>query len=314
MRWIIGGTAAIMALLLVAVPSATNAVPCLVAGGVSFVPVALLPDCLQSLATPNLPVVRVEGVEIAPVRPLAKAGNAQLRWDPDTRTIELQWSGETLRMQALGGPSFWRRSDIGQLVGHVPRTTAAKCLRIVDGDTIVLADGRRVRYIGVDTPETKHARKPVEFFGREASLFNQRLVEGKQLTLEFDVERRDRYGRLLAYVYVGEVSVNAELLAQGYAQTLTYPPNVRYVELFTYLQRAARESGRGLWSRREAETHEVPVASGKYIGSRESDVYHLPHCTSAQGISGPNAIWFDSTAAAQRAGYRPCRLCRPAAQ
>jgi micrococcal nuclease len=122
--------------------------------------------------------------------------------------------------------------------------------RVVDGDTIRvrLGDGIEVvRYIGMDTPETVHPTRGVEPYGKEASEVNRALVEGKVVRLYFDVERRDRYGRLLAYVCVGEVFVNAELLRRGYAQLMTVPPNVRFVERFIRLQQEAREAGRGLW-------------------------------------------------------------------
>ncbi|MFC1496298.1 thermonuclease family protein [Candidatus Margulisiibacteriota bacterium] len=119
--------------------------------------------------------------------------------------------------------------------------------RVVDGDTIKLTNGEKVRYIGIDTPETKHPKKPVQYFGKEASEANKMLVEGKQVRLEFDVQKRDRYGRLLAYVYVDDIFVNAWLVWNGYAQVSTYPPNVKYQEYFLKLQRVARKEKRGLW-------------------------------------------------------------------
>ena len=123
--------------------------------------------------------------------------------------------------------------------------------RAVDGDTVVLSTGERVRYIGVDTPELHHPKKPVEAYAREAKEFNRKLVEGKAVRLEFDVERHDKYGRLLAYVYLPEGTfVNAELVRQGYAHTLTIPPNVKYADLFVKYQQEARENNRGLWGRR----------------------------------------------------------------
>jgi hypothetical protein len=88
----------------------------------------------------------------------------------------------------------------------------AKVTRVIDGDTLKLSTGEEVRLIGVDTPETKHPRKPVEYFGKEASAFTKQLVEGKEVRLEFDVQRQDKYQRTLAYVYVGEMMVNAELV------------------------------------------------------------------------------------------------------
>ncbi|MGH7311836.1 MAG: thermonuclease family protein [Candidatus Rokuibacteriota bacterium] len=123
-------------------------------------------------------------------------------------------------------------------------------VRVVDGDTIhVRVDGRveRVRYIGVNTPELRHPTRGAEPGGREARTVNAALVAGKRARLELDVQQRDRHGRLLAYVWVHGVMVNAELVRRGYAQVMTVPPNVRYQELFLALQRDARQSGRGLW-------------------------------------------------------------------
>jgi micrococcal nuclease len=115
------------------------------------------------------------------------------------------------------------------------------------GDTLELSTGEQVRLIGVDTPETKHPRKPVQAFGQEASAFTTQLVEGKKVRLEFDVRRKDKYRRTLAYVYVEDLMLNLELVRHGYAQVATVPPNVKYQELFLNLQREAREAKRGLW-------------------------------------------------------------------
>lgn len=124
-------------------------------------------------------------------------------------------------------------------------------MRVVDGDTIIvrLPNGarERVRYIGIDTPETVHPEKPVEYMGREASAYNSKLVRSGELRLELDVEERDRHGRLLAYVWAGDVFVNQELVRAGYAQVSTYPPNVKYQDVFLAAQREAREKGLGLW-------------------------------------------------------------------
>ncbi len=123
-------------------------------------------------------------------------------------------------------------------------------VRVVDGDTIHVRMGTRlekVRYIGVNTPELHHPTKGEEPGGREAATVNRQLAAGKRVRLELDVQESDRYGRLLAYVWVGEMMVNAELVRRGYAQVMTVPPNVRYQELFLKLQRDAREAGRGLW-------------------------------------------------------------------
>jgi micrococcal nuclease len=124
-------------------------------------------------------------------------------------------------------------------------------VRVIDGDTIEIEmDGQlyTVRYIGVDTPETKHPTKGVQPYGPEASERNRQLVEGRMVYLEKDVSETDRYGRLLRYVYVDDAMVNAVLVQEGYAQVATYPPDVRYVDDFLALQREAVDVGRGLWS------------------------------------------------------------------
>ena len=125
---------------------------------------------------------------------------------------------------------------------------SGEVVRVADGDTIrVRLDSgpeERVRYIGVDTPE----RSGAECFAEQATAFNARLVAGREVRLVLDAEERDRYGRLLAYVYAGEVFVNAELVREGYAQPLTVPPNVRFEDRFARLARDARLAGRGLWA------------------------------------------------------------------
>ncbi len=123
--------------------------------------------------------------------------------------------------------------------------------RAVDGDTVVLVGGDRVRYIGVDTPELHHPKKPVQAYARQAYEFNRDLVTGKRVRLEFDVEQRDKYNRLLAYVFLEDGTfVNAELVRQGYARIMTIPPNVKYHDTFLTLERQARERGVGLWADR----------------------------------------------------------------
>jgi micrococcal nuclease len=119
--------------------------------------------------------------------------------------------------------------------------------RVIDGDTILLANGERVRLIGVDTPETKHPQKPVERFGKEAYLFTKKMVEGKEVRLEYDWKRRDKYGRLLAYAYLMDGTfLNAEIIKQGYGFAYTKYP-FKYLEEFRKHEREARESKRGLW-------------------------------------------------------------------
>lgn len=131
-----------------------------------------------------------------------------------------------------------------------PATANVVVTRVVDGDTVeVRLDGQTedVRYIGVDTPETVKPGAPVDCFGPQASAFNHRLVEGRRVRLVFGVEPRDVYGRLLAYVYLDDRFVNAELVRRGLARTLTIPPNDRYAERLKRFEIAASRAGRGLW-------------------------------------------------------------------
>jgi micrococcal nuclease len=131
-----------------------------------------------------------------------------------------------------------------------PLSAGAYVVRVVDGDTVeVRLEGQieDVRYIGVDTPETVKPGAPVDCFGPQASRFNRRLVERRRVRLVFGEERRDAYGRLLAYVYLEGRFVNAELVRRGMARTLTIPPNDRFADRFAQLQTEAARVGRGLW-------------------------------------------------------------------
>jgi micrococcal nuclease len=124
--------------------------------------------------------------------------------------------------------------------------------RVVDGDTLELRDGTRVRLIGIDTPEVAHPDFGDECYGPEASKYTEHLLRpGDGLRLVFDVDRYDRYGRLLAYVYraADGLFVNARIVARGYAYVETVPPNVAHAEQFRRLARAARAEARGLWSK-----------------------------------------------------------------
>ena len=126
----------------------------------------------------------------------------------------------------------------------------ATVARVIAADTLSLSSGEEVRLIGVDTPESRQPKKPAQPPGKEALAFVVQLVEGKKVRLEFDRQRRDTYKRLLAYVYVGDIMLNAELVRRGYAQVATLPPNVKFQQLLLQLQREAREAKRGLWEER----------------------------------------------------------------
>ena len=125
-------------------------------------------------------------------------------------------------------------------------------IRVVDGDTFIIdyngAD-ERVRLIGIDTPESVHPNEEKNTeFGNEVSNYSKEMLTGKQVELELDVEERDKYGRLLAYAYLDGQMYNKLLLEKGYAKIATYPPNVKYVDEFTKIQKQARENKVGLWA------------------------------------------------------------------
>ncbi len=130
-----------------------------------------------------------------------------------------------------------------------------KVIRVVDGDTIEVEGNKKIRYIGMNTPELHDPRRPVQCFGQEAYEENKKLVEGKTVRLEKDVSEVDKYGRLLRYVYLEPASgsgqtifINDYLTRQGFAHVSTYPPDVKYVDQLVDAQNEAQENNRGLWA------------------------------------------------------------------
>jgi len=122
----------------------------------------------------------------------------------------------------------------------------AKVTQVIDGDTIVVEGGYRVRYIGIDAPEIY---PKLEAFGMEAWQANRRLVEGKEVRLEQDISETDKYGRLLRYVWVDDILVEAELVRQGLARAKAYPPDTKYQDYLEELEQQARLAGRGMWAK-----------------------------------------------------------------
>lgn len=132
-------------------------------------------------------------------------------------------------------------------------TSNVKVSRVIDGDTVQLETGETLRYIGIDTPETKHPKKPVQCYGEEAYQANKKLVEGKTVRIVKDVSEVDRYKRLLRYVFVATQSspagilVNDYLVRNGFAFATTFPPDVAKADQFIEAQREAREKSLGMW-------------------------------------------------------------------
>jgi len=205
--------------------------------------------------------------------------------------------------------------------------------RVVDGDTVeVEIDGQltKVRYIGIDTPESVDPRRAVECFGKEAAERNRELVEGETVGLEKDVSDTDAFGRLLRYVWLDGRLVNARLVTEGYALAATYPPDVRYSELFAQLQSEAQAAGLGLWGAAcdspattpmtdtpapsanggaacEFSNSSDPVIKGNISFNSGEKIYHMPggefyEATEINTQDGER--WFCTEAEAVAAGWR----------
>ncbi len=154
-----------------------------------------------------------------------------------------------LALAAVAAVAWWRTAP-----GSAAPFARGTVVRAIDGDTILVqGPGGRIediRLLGIDTPETVDPRRPVGCYGPEASAFTKHLVTGRRVTLRYDRELHDRYGRFLAYVWLAgarSLFVNAELVRQGYARTYPFPPNTAHAALFAALERSAAVAGRGLW-------------------------------------------------------------------
>jgi len=171
---------------------------------------------------------------------------------------------------------------------------------VIDGDTIELENGERIRYIGIDTPE-----KDQPFF-REAIRANQELLKRGKYILEYDNDRQDDWGRTLAYIWIDTLMVNAELVREGLASVYLISPNFKHKEELIAFQNQARAKKSGIWS--------IPVSPEKYyVASRHSRglVFHRPGCQWAKKIAKDNLIRFETKDQALDLGYSPCRTCKP---
>jgi micrococcal nuclease len=184
-------------------------------------------------------------------------------------------------------------------------TYSAIVTRVVDGDTVEVRLGDRletVRYIGVNTPEIHHPTRGREPYQDAARVANQQLVDGRTVRLVLDVQPRDRYGRLLAYVYVDGELVNAELVQRGYAEAVTYPPNVKHHAELVELQRRARQARAGLWGHPETVRSHKPRQSG-VVGVRNVHVYLHPDDPGWMQRPPEDLAYFESAEEARAAGY-----------
>jgi micrococcal nuclease len=224
--------------------------------------------------------------------------------------------------------NFWQQPisqpTSTQIQADVPDREAAVVSRVIDGDTIELEDGRVVRYIGIDTPETKHPSKGVECFGQEAYFRNQQLVEGKVVLLEKDVSETDRYDRLLRYVWLDDQLVNQVLVEEGFATSASFPPDISRQQSFQQAEQTARQLNRGLWSAcnvAAVETNDVtpqvlgtddPACQIKGNISANGQLYHLPSCPSYDNVvisPDKGEKWFCSEQEAMAAGWSKASNC-----
>lgn len=172
-----------------------------------------------------------------------------------------------------------------------------------DGDSIVLQDGRHIRYIGINAPEIQHEDRKAEPFGYRAKSINKQFVYQKDVRLEYDREKKDRYGRTLAYVHLRNgMFVNAEIVAQGAAFFLYLRPNTKYMALLIKYQQKAMQARSGFW-------RDWRESKAEYIGNKRSRRFHLPTCPFAEQIKSTNKVRFSKKWDAFWAGYAPAKRC-----
>lgn len=202
-------------------------------------------------------------------------------------------------------------------IEEVAETKGVLVTRVIDGDTIEIEGGQKVRYIGIDTPETVDPRTSVQCYGKEAAAKNRELVEGKKVRLEKDITDKDKYNRLLRYVFVGEIFVNRYLVEQGYAFSSTYPPDVEYQELFQKAEKEAREANRGLWGScgtvagTKIVTPETGCVIKGNISSSGEKIYHMPeqrYYNKTVISENKGERWFCSEEEAVKAGWRKSKI------
>lgn len=173
--------------------------------------------------------------------------------------------------------------------------------RVVDGDTIVIDSGEKVRMILINSPESVHRDKSKNTpFGKKASEYTTEKLLDQTIYLEKDVSDTDRYGRLLRYIYLEDGTFYNELMVkEGYAQTATFPPDTKHLEIIQAAETHAREESLGLW---EDQT-------GEWVGSKNSTKYHKKDCYHVKSIKPSNLIYFKNIDDATTQGYEPCKKC-----
>ena len=178
-----------------------------------------------------------------------------------------------------------------------------RAAHVLDGDTLILEDGRHLRFLGINAPEIPHKDKPGEIFGHDAKRFAKNIIASKKIRLEFDHERHDRYGRILGYLFTEDGAlINEEMIRNGRAFYLPARRLLKYHSRLLGAQRLAMDSTLGIWRVWRDKTE--PVA-----GNKRSKRFHLFTCPFGKKISGANRIGFTDPWNAFYSGYAPCRKC-----
>lgn len=178
--------------------------------------------------------------------------------------------------------------------------------QVIDGDTLVLKDGARVRLEGIDAPEMEKEGRPAEFLAHKSKAVLNDLTRGQELRLEYDVLRYDHYSRLLAYLFRGDGAfINAEMVRLGLAHVYPHPPNLRYQETLLAAQREAMEARRGVWQK--ALVQDEPY----YLANRSTLRFHRPECPLASQMAPGNRLHLERLQDAFLQGFSPCRSCKP---
>jgi micrococcal nuclease len=183
---------------------------------------------------------------------------------------------------------------------------AALVVQVIDGDTLMLAGGIKVRVLGIDAPEMEKDGRPADFLAHQAKATLAELTLNRTVSLSFDRLRYDHYGRLLAYLWLPDHTlVNAELVRLGMARVYFIAPNLRYQKVLLTAQQEAIEAQRGIW--RQLLKQDEPF----YLGNRHSLRLHRPKCSLAANMAKANQVRFTSLKSAYLQGYSPCRSCKP---
>ena len=176
--------------------------------------------------------------------------------------------------------------------------------KVLDGDTVILSDGRHVRYIGINAPETPKPDRKGEPFSRDAERYNRELAKGKKIFLEYDRTREDQYGRTLAWLWLEDGTlVNEQIIRKGYAHCLYDSKNSKYFDRLLHAQRKAMKEGKGMWRNLRSGERK------RLVGNTRSLRFHEIHCDLAQKVARRNRKDFYSRWDAFWEGYAPSKKC-----